>query len=104
SRRRHTRCYRDWSSDVCSSDLVRIFNPSPPGVRCRDVEVSGGIKRQPLRPAEAAIENPDLAALRDSVDAVKTRGGWAGDKQLPRSEERRVGEECGSWCGASRDR
>src|SRR5207245_7814414 len=21
SRRRHTRCYRDWSSDVCSSDL-----------------------------------------------------------------------------------
>src|SRR5438128_8695246 len=23
SRRRHTRCYRDWSSDVCSSDLAR---------------------------------------------------------------------------------
>src|SRR5207245_11726292 len=22
SRRRHTRCYRDWSSDVCSSDLM----------------------------------------------------------------------------------
>src|SRR5207245_4022256 len=22
-RRRHTRCYRDWSSDVCSSDLGR---------------------------------------------------------------------------------
>src|SRR5207245_3704509 len=22
SRRRHTRCYRDWSSDVCSSDLT----------------------------------------------------------------------------------
>src|SRR3989449_9057172 len=24
SRRRHTRCSRDWSSDVCSSDLVRM--------------------------------------------------------------------------------
>src|SRR6266542_5493523 len=24
SRRRHTRCYRDWSSDVCSSDLECI--------------------------------------------------------------------------------
>src|SRR6266542_5769495 len=24
SRRRHTRCYRDWSSDVCSSDLVVV--------------------------------------------------------------------------------
>src|SRR2546429_7459602 len=25
SRRRHTRCSRDWSSDVCSSDLENIF-------------------------------------------------------------------------------
>src|SRR2546422_1500186 len=24
SRRRHTRCSRDWSSDVCSSDLVAL--------------------------------------------------------------------------------
>src|SRR5687768_17800461 len=24
SRRRHTRCSRDWSSDVCSSDLGRV--------------------------------------------------------------------------------
>src|SRR5207245_8523559 len=28
SRRRHTRCYRDWSSDVCSSDLgLEAFLP-----------------------------------------------------------------------------
>src|SRR2546422_7960986 len=26
SRRRHTRCSRDWSSDVCSSDLLEDFN------------------------------------------------------------------------------
>src|SRR6266498_1804928 len=25
SRRRHTRCGRDWSSDVCSSDLKGLF-------------------------------------------------------------------------------
>src|SRR5205814_5509224 len=24
SRRRHTRCLSDWSSDVCSSDLLRV--------------------------------------------------------------------------------
>src|SRR2546422_7835853 len=24
SRRRHTRCSRDWSSDVCSSDLLEL--------------------------------------------------------------------------------
>src|SRR5216684_3045659 len=28
SRRRHTRCSRDWSSDVCSSDLVCYTKPS----------------------------------------------------------------------------
>src|SRR5205809_4637673 len=27
SRRRHTRCSRDWSSDVCSSDLVNRVKP-----------------------------------------------------------------------------
>src|SRR6266542_3470240 len=30
SRRRHTRCYRDWSSDVCSSDLPE-FDRVPSG-------------------------------------------------------------------------
>src|SRR2546429_7029541 len=29
SRRRHTRCSRDWSSDVCSSDLVAPAVPTP---------------------------------------------------------------------------
>src|SRR2546422_5671595 len=30
SRRRHTRCSRDWSSDVCSSDLSPYFGEYPP--------------------------------------------------------------------------
>src|SRR2546422_5111999 len=38
SRRRHTRCSRDWSSDVCSSDLTARghYRPrvTPRGVRC----------------------------------------------------------------------
>src|SRR2546422_7486933 len=33
SRRRHTRCSRDWSSDVCSSDLAA----GPRSVRCGSV-------------------------------------------------------------------
>src|SRR6266852_3342418 len=32
SRRRHTSCYRDWSSDVCSSDLVISYNPIAGGL------------------------------------------------------------------------
>src|SRR5699024_11662212 len=37
SRRRHTRSKRDWSSDVCSSDLHRIRRPAVavPAAQCR---------------------------------------------------------------------
>src|SRR5256884_2370628 len=33
SRRRHTRCSRDWSSDVCSSDLFEHSTADEPEVR-----------------------------------------------------------------------
>src|SRR2546429_2983741 len=36
SRRRHTRCSRDWSSDVCSSDLFRILGTRVPRVDTPD--------------------------------------------------------------------
>src|SRR5256884_648634 len=36
SRRRHTRCSRDWSSDVCSSDLFRLHGAHRL-VQCRKV-------------------------------------------------------------------
>src|SRR5204863_3708750 len=35
SRRRHTRSLRDWSSDVCSSDLRGARRWGPPGDRWR---------------------------------------------------------------------
>src|SRR6266542_4758016 len=50
SRRRHTRCYRDWSSDVCSSDLavlravgtdVDVSLAAFPFMTWRDGEVAG---------------------------------------------------------------
>src|SRR5436305_4587293 len=34
SRRRHTRCGRDWSSDVCSSDLGEEVAVAPKGFVC----------------------------------------------------------------------
>src|ERR1035441_10975462 len=44
SRRRHTRCLSDWSSDVCSSDLFAWADP------CiwRLTEVSSGHKEVPV--------------------------------------------------------
>src|SRR5256884_7195555 len=40
SRRRHTRCSRDWSSDVCSSDLCVLPTISPPSSRIRVTTVA----------------------------------------------------------------
>src|SRR5206468_8137084 len=52
SRRRHTRSDRDWSSDVCSSDLVRAlsrFHQDHP----YEVQVNGNISRVQYEPAES---------------------------------------------------
>src|SRR5215813_5698809 len=40
SRRRHTSCGRDWSSDVCSSDLGHV--PAIGGLRAGGAKVPGG--------------------------------------------------------------
>src|SRR5207245_9488458 len=50
SRRRHTRCYRDWSSDVCSSDLkpdgiAKVSNPVCGDVMKLWVKVDNGFIR-----------------------------------------------------------
>src|SRR5438128_12066517 len=65
SRRRHTRCYRDWSSDVCSSDL----DPRIPGEEARVVAAGAEIMKV----------------------CAEVGGSISGEH---RSEERRVGKEC----------
>src|SRR5690554_6845126 len=51
SRRRHTRCGRDWSSDVCSSDLVSF------GVQDYDERVQKAIHRiQPFEKVQQVTE------------------------------------------------
>src|SRR3989449_1794946 len=57
SRRRHTRCSRDWSSDVCSSDLC-----TRPG---RRVPRDGTIAAHP--PTEDPMSQDLLEALKDGV-------------------------------------
>src|SRR5258707_3894215 len=52
SRRRHTRYWRDWSSDVCSSDLLRYLDPSRPSH---------------LLNARHRLQGPQEHASRDSV-------------------------------------
>src|SRR2546429_4082819 len=41
SRRRHTRCSRDWSSDVCSSDLAQQIAPNNGSVTFSNLSATG---------------------------------------------------------------
>src|SRR3712207_8923425 len=75
SRRRHTRYWRDWSSDVCSSDLGPVFVSGP-----------GGSGRIPARQSVAEETGFWKNIDEETAEAYK----WT------RSEERRVGKECRS--------
>src|SRR5688500_20149750 len=73
SRRRHTRLQGDWSSDVCSSDLIRWVV------------------------ALASILYKAKIALTTFLMKVVLRGllgRFMGRALFERSEERRVGKEC----------
>src|SRR3712207_8392984 len=80
SRRRHTRYWRDWSSDVCSSDLL----------------LAGYARslRQRLDCRLAAIVPNDAADFEVRTDEIVP--AIRESTIIYRSEERRVGKECRS--------
>src|SRR5690349_24208957 len=82
SRRRHTRSLRDWSSDVCSSDLEG-------GVAAAEDHATADLH---------AIGEIDFMSGRDdaAVAEEKYRIDLVDDFRIGRSEERRVGKECRS--------
>src|SRR2546430_9225442 len=86
SRRRHTRFDCDWSSDVCSSDLVGV--PDAPAIRQIKTRYRtlAPLMDERLRRQWAASEAQSYG--RGGVSAVSSATG--------RSEERRVGKECRS--------
>src|SRR3712207_9179766 len=65
SRRRHTRYWRDWSSDVCSSDLARVESNIEPSVWVEPqvvIEVlADEITRSPVHPTGAGEEGQGYA-------------------------------------------
>src|SRR3712207_6900858 len=85
SRRRHTRYWRDWSSDVCSSDLelgeIESALRSHPAI--------GGAVASVLGEGGDARLVAYLVARAPDAPPVDT-------ELRARSEERRVGKECRS--------
>src|SRR5206468_5299843 len=90
SRRRHTRSDRDWSSDVCSSDLEFNKLLGIDGVDAREI---GGTRVMDKSHGWQAWE--DIFAIKQAIEAsgYKTRKDIEGVIQALRSEERRVGKE-----------
>src|SRR5690606_39761257 len=98
----HTSCSRDWSSDVCSSDLkleqLRSAEAQPepqpePGAALW-VSVTGPRRGVRRIGREFTAEPVTLSVTEDELDALKA------DHRLTiaRSEERRVGKEgCRDW-------
>src|SRR5690606_41071620 len=98
---RHTRFSRDWSSDVCSSDLT---------LQCRTQQLGQGIGMGTLK---AVLLAQLLQGNQDKIPPDKDFIGSQPTVQQPllhgiqhksmklrpiRSEERRVGKECrGRW-------
>src|SRR5690348_18088936 len=77
SRRRHTRWTGDWSSDVCSSDLISLY-------------IMAGYHRRRAESAEAAMKYFILGAFSSALFLYGIALTYG------RSEERRVGKECRS--------
>src|SRR5699024_12220535 len=91
SRRRHTRSKRDWSSDVCSSDLhgnnaEKILVYKYPPISTLPFSSQSGTD----------VHDDDMVAARaGSVEApcMTTSPNIVSKPTFPRSEERRVGKE-----------
>src|SRR5207249_5048349 len=102
--RRHTTSKRDWSSDVCSSDLLRAMATAVrPGVTTAELcEIGSGVLS-----AHGARSSPPMVYGFPSEVCISVNDevvhGIPGERALqPRSEERRVGKVGRAVGGPSR--
>src|SRR3989449_11516458 len=82
SRRRHTRCSRDWSSDVCSSDLamISVGCAGAPGPAATPATLAA-----PIPAVSTAAMDAHLKYLADDLlegRAPATRGGRLAAKYI----------------------
>src|SRR5207237_6799397 len=92
SRRRHTRFKCDWSSDVCSSDLLTEAGTA---LTLNDFRpFRSDTVGKPLPGIELRVLNPDAEGIGEIAVRSKTvMSHYLDDPE--RSEERRVGKGCG---------
>src|SRR5207245_11163513 len=92
SRRRHTRCYRDWSSDVCSSDLPdQLYGAGIVNAR-NSLTQSLAPPHQLYARLYDATSGAVVATQAAGSDGSYAFAGLSEGSYDVRSEERRVGE------------
>src|SRR5699024_11895632 len=85
SRRRHTRSKRDWSSDVCSSDL-----DTQEAIEETELAASSTIEE-----SQEIVSEPEVVNNRENIEKTEPTTSSVDDQEIvSRSEERRVGKEC----------
>src|SRR5207245_6752921 len=100
SRRRHTRCYRDWSSDVCSSDL----SPADVYLEKKEAQDKAAAKQaadsqqpaaaKPVSPSPAPLlSNPKTLEDADRMIAWEKRDIEIGRASCRERVEMRGGKE-----------
>src|SRR5690606_40654597 len=92
SRRRHTRFSRDWSSDVCSSDLLTVSILTP-----RFLSTLQHLIHRPRKPTKSPCCPSVGIPVCFPSTAYTAKPFYRLAKPIPfgaRSEERRVGKEC----------
>src|SRR5205814_7776623 len=97
SRRRHTRCLSDWSSDVCSSDLFAQTLPPTTVNYSFDVPLAKVIPN-PCNGGFTLVNGTAHVAIAATTSST----GFELAVGLSRSEECRVGKECGVRGGGAR--
>src|SRR5258707_375729 len=85
-RRRRTRYWRDWSSDVCSADLGLVRGDREGAVAI--VDDAGAVEHCAM--VERNRHGDGVVRVLEQLGGVAQRDGET------RSEERRVGKECRS--------
>src|SRR5207245_4427451 len=99
SRRRHTRCYRDWSSDVCSSDLREADPAAVKGTLARMRALRHAAQPQGIKTFGSTFKNPDDPRAEGRSAGLLLAEAGCGGLAVGRSEERRVGKDgrLGEW-------
>src|SRR5690606_40050238 len=70
SRRRHTRFSRDWSSDVCSSDLITAMSYAVPHVGLKVEKLSAYLGTWGVEGNKDAVEFSGLSARFHTATAI----------------------------------